>query len=360
MSSPRKKKSSHSSRWDDIAKQPEAKWVKVYNQSDDFDTKGHNILVSPRFTKDFDHFMDEVNEKLKPPIVPLRKIYTSAGGTEVRTLSALKPHQEYAASPLRFKKTGSKRASRKNSKKSSASSEGYHSSDDHKGNGRMTLMERQATYAKKRSESEPPTPSREKAASPLFKNTYKKGGIKPRYLDPSPTRSQPQKKVEDKPSSPVKKAKKRSNKVASKKAENSTNKGKKALPREKTPPCKKRIAFRGEYIFVTDEESDDSGKDSVDLKKDRGKNSDSNNSDSDNQVNKAPKKGASKAKKGGKTKKISKYSKKVGANDNQLKTTAAVTAKRDSKTGSLKSSALSTASSRRSRLSTRDGNLLVI
>ena len=37
--------------------------------------------------------MDEVNDKLKPEGLPLRKIYTSAGGKQIRSLSALVPHK---------------------------------------------------------------------------------------------------------------------------------------------------------------------------------------------------------------------------------------------------------------------------
>ena len=46
------------SRFEELTKQPEAKWIKIYNQGDKFDHKAHNILVSPRNVKDFDHFVD--------------------------------------------------------------------------------------------------------------------------------------------------------------------------------------------------------------------------------------------------------------------------------------------------------------
>ena len=106
----------HTNRWDELAKQPEAKWIKVYDQYDDFDRKGHTFLVSPRRTRDFDHFVDDVNNTLSPG-VPLRKIYTAAGGTEVRSLSALNPNKEYTASPKRFIKKKTPPNSRKHSKK---------------------------------------------------------------------------------------------------------------------------------------------------------------------------------------------------------------------------------------------------
>ena len=116
------------SRFEELTKQPEAKWIKIYNQGDKFDHKAHNILVSPRNVKDFDHFVDEVNDKLKPPGVPLRKIYTSKGGTEVKSLSDLTPNKEYMASPSKFKKKKKKKTS--TDQGSASSDKGYHSSDE--------------------------------------------------------------------------------------------------------------------------------------------------------------------------------------------------------------------------------------
>ena len=132
--------------------------------------------------------MDDVNDKLKPAGLPLRKIYTSAGGTQVRSLSALVNHKDYLASPSKLKKSSlSNKNSRKNSKKSSAASSGY-SSDDKKGKGRLSLIDRQNLYAKNRSQSEPPTP-RDKSStrtSPASRNKNKKGAVKSRqgqYID---------------------------------------------------------------------------------------------------------------------------------------------------------------------------------
>ncbi len=186
-----RRKKEMNARWEALAEQPKVKWVTVKDQTDDFDTKGKKLLVSPRFTHDFDHFMDDVNDKLKPGGLPLRKIYTSAGGTQVRSLSALVNHKDYMALPQKVKKGSHSNAStRKNSKKSSASSEGYHSSEDkNKGRGRLSLLERQAQYARKRSQSEPPTPrgSKSKSPSPLFKtSTTNKGGAKSKYRAPLP------------------------------------------------------------------------------------------------------------------------------------------------------------------------------
>jgi len=153
-------------------KQPVAKFITVYNQEDEFDDKGKNILVSPRNTPNFDLFVDEVNDKLAPPGVALRKIYTAQGGSKVRSVSALTISKEYTASPKRFNKNKSRAGSKKNS---AASSEGYHSDDENKrkkGNGRLTLMERQAMYAKPRSLSEPSSPrdsSPKRKISPAWK-----------------------------------------------------------------------------------------------------------------------------------------------------------------------------------------------
>ena len=101
-------------------------------QVDEYDTKGKRFLVTQRRTPDFDHFVDEVrssstlhlitnvsnevNDKLAPPGVALRKIYTAAGGSEVRpalhftalhslqvrSVSALTVSKEYTASPKKF------------------------------------------------------------------------------------------------------------------------------------------------------------------------------------------------------------------------------------------------------------------
>ena len=85
-----------------MTKQPTAKFIHIYNQTDEFDNKGKRILISPRRTPDFDHFVDEVNDKLAPPGVGLRNIYTAQGGSPVRTVSALTVSKEYTASPKKF------------------------------------------------------------------------------------------------------------------------------------------------------------------------------------------------------------------------------------------------------------------
>jgi hypothetical protein len=115
------------SRFEELTKQPEAKVIKIYNLGDKYDHKAHNILVSPRIVHNFEQFVDEVNEKLKPPGVPLRKIYTSKGGTEVKSLSQLTPQKEYMASHSKFKKKKKKKSTDKDS---ASSDKGYHSSDE--------------------------------------------------------------------------------------------------------------------------------------------------------------------------------------------------------------------------------------
>ena len=153
------------SRWEELTKQPTAKFIHIYNQTDEFDNKGKRILISPRRTPDFDHFVDEVNDKLAPPGVGLRNIYTAQGGSPVRSVSALTVSKDYTASPAKYDKKFLKKvnkhaqASRKNSKKSSAnSSDGYFSDGEFLRKqkampGRKTLMERQAEYARSRSPS---------------------------------------------------------------------------------------------------------------------------------------------------------------------------------------------------------------
>ena len=70
-------------------KQPKAKIVTVHNQLDDIDIKGKKFLISDRVTPSFDSFVTDVNEKLAPPGVALRKIYTAQGGHPIRSVSAL-------------------------------------------------------------------------------------------------------------------------------------------------------------------------------------------------------------------------------------------------------------------------------
>ena len=164
-------------------KQPKAKIVTVHNQLDDIDVKGKKFLISDRVTPSFDSFVTDVNEKLAPPGVALRKIYTAQGGHPVRSVSALTVSKEYAASPKRFDKnradkllSQSKNQSKKNS---AASSEGYHSDDGGRGRinsnskklagHRMTLLERQKLYAKPKSHSEGASPAQSRSVSPAKK-----------------------------------------------------------------------------------------------------------------------------------------------------------------------------------------------
>lgn len=163
-------------------KQPKAKIVTVHNQLDDIDIKGKKFLISDRVTPSFDSFVTDVNEKLAPPGVALRKIYTAQGGHPVRSVSALTVSKEYTASPKRFDKKQADKLrsqSQNQSKKSSAaSSEGYHSDDGGRGRinsnskklagHRMTLLERQKLYAKPKSEGASPAGSR--SVSPAKKN----------------------------------------------------------------------------------------------------------------------------------------------------------------------------------------------
>ena len=92
------------SRWKDLQRQPSAKWIKVYNNADDFDT-GHAVLVSKRYVPDFDHLMDDVIRRfdLQPSGQPHRKLYTALGGTPVKDMSQIVSSKEYAAAPKVFK-----------------------------------------------------------------------------------------------------------------------------------------------------------------------------------------------------------------------------------------------------------------
>ena len=171
------------SRWEELMKQPKAKIVTVHNQLDDIDIKGKKFLISDRVTPSFDSFVTDVNDKLAPPGVALRKIYTAQGGHQVRSVSALTVSKEYTASPKRFDQNRADKLqsqSKSQSKKSSAaSSEGYHSDDGGRGRinsnsrklagNRMTLLERQKLYAKPKSHSEGASPVQSRSVSPAKK-----------------------------------------------------------------------------------------------------------------------------------------------------------------------------------------------
>lgn len=72
------------SRWSELMKQPKAKIVTVGTQLDEFEGKGKKILISDRVTPNFESFVDDINDKLAPPGVALRNIYTAQHGHKVR------------------------------------------------------------------------------------------------------------------------------------------------------------------------------------------------------------------------------------------------------------------------------------
>ena len=65
-------------------KQPKAKIVTVSTQLDEYDGKGKKILISDRVTPNFDSFVEDINDKLAPPGVALRNIFTAQHGHKVR------------------------------------------------------------------------------------------------------------------------------------------------------------------------------------------------------------------------------------------------------------------------------------
>ena len=284
------------SRWEELTKQPTAKFIHIYNQTDEYDNKGKRILISPRRTPDFDHFVDEVNDKLAPPGVGLRNIYTAQGGSPVRTVSALTVSKEYTASPAKYDKKFLKKvnkhaqASRKNSKKSSAnSSDGYFSDGEFLRKqkampGRKTLMERQAEYARSRS----PSPSdRARSTDRPFtpSNRFPPHGVSPQRKPKSPSRTKNAGKTPP-AREPISRRPKKPKGSSSKKLAKST--GKKSSfnkrgynkpelaaagdsDREQTPPGKRRVAFKGQYLFITDDEESEDEDYSYDGGKSMGK-----------------------------------------------------------------------------------------
>lgn len=172
------------SRWEELMKQPKAKIVTVHNQLDEYDPNGKKFLISDRVTPNFDAFVNDVNDKLAPPGIALRKIYTAQHGHPVRSVSALTVSKEYTASPKKFDKTLAERQSRlsKKSKKhsiASSKSDGYKSDGGVNANSkqmaknRMSLMERQNLYARSHS----PNRTRSRSVSPakrlvVFASSY--------------------------------------------------------------------------------------------------------------------------------------------------------------------------------------------
>ena len=284
------------SRWEELTKQPTAKFIHIYNQTDEYDNKGKRILISPRRTPDFDHFVDEVNDKLAPPGVGLRNIYTAQGGSPVRSVSALTVSKEYTASPAKYDKKFLKKvnkhaqASRKNSKKNSAnSSDGYFSDGEFLRKqkampGRKTLMERQAEYARSRS----PSPSdRSRSTDRPFtpSNRFPPHGVSPQRKAKSPSRTTNAGKTPP-ARQPISRRPKKTKSSPSKKLSKST--GKKSSfnkrgynkpelaaagdsDREQTPPGKRRVAFKGQYLFITDDEESEEDDYSYDGGKSMGK-----------------------------------------------------------------------------------------
>ena len=293
------------SRWDELTKQPTAKFIHIYNQTDEYDNKGKRILISDRRTPDFEHFVDEVNDKLAPPGVGLRNIYTAQGGSQVRSVSALTVSKEYISSPGKFDKKFLKKVSshsqppsRKNSKKSSANS-GHDSDGEFLKKkkampGRLSLMERQDQYARSRSPSEerprarsvdhhdlPFTPSNRFPRHASNSSPQRKPSKSPvaKSRAPAPQRK-PSKSPAAKPRAPQRKplypktppTKKFSSKTATSKKSSFNKKGynNPALrvagdsddEREKTPPGKRRVAFKGQYLFITDDDDSEYESDS--------------------------------------------------------------------------------------------------
>ena len=82
------------SRWDELMKQPKAKIITVHNQLDEYNPDGKKFLVSDRVTPNFDSFVTDVNEKLAPPGVALRKIYTAQHGHQVRYFNGFNKFRE--------------------------------------------------------------------------------------------------------------------------------------------------------------------------------------------------------------------------------------------------------------------------
>merc|ERR1712223_1579095 len=284
------------SRWEELTKQPTAKFIHIYNQTDEYDNKGKRILISPRRTPDFDHFVDEVNDKLAPPGVGLRNIYTAQGGSPVRSVSALTVSKEYTASPAKYDKKFLKKvnkhaqASRKNSKKNSANSSDVYFSDGEflrkqkAMPGRKTLMERQAEYARSRS----PSPSnRSRSTDRPFtpSNRFPPHGVSPQRKAKSPSRTTNAGKTPP-ARQPISRRPKKTKSSPSKKLSKST--GKKSSfnkrgynkpelaaagdsDREQTPPGKRRVAFKGQYLFITDDEESEEDDYSYDGGKSMGK-----------------------------------------------------------------------------------------
>ena len=82
------------SRWDELMKQPKAKIITVHNQLDEYNPAGKKFLVSDRVTPNFDSFVTDVNEKLAPPAVALRKICTTQHGHQVRYFNRFNKFRE--------------------------------------------------------------------------------------------------------------------------------------------------------------------------------------------------------------------------------------------------------------------------
>lgn len=76
---------------------PDIKRIRVYLNGDP-NQVGTNFIVHPRRIRNFEVFLRELTEKIRPSFGAIRSVYTPTNGSRVRDLEDLENNQKYVAS----------------------------------------------------------------------------------------------------------------------------------------------------------------------------------------------------------------------------------------------------------------------
>ncbi|GAB6028168.1 hypothetical protein CHUAL_002374 [Chamberlinius hualienensis] len=75
---------------------PDIKRIYVYVNGDEYQSAS-NIIVHPRRIRNYEIFLRDLTEKLRPPFGAVRNVYTPVNGSRIRNLDDLENHQNYVA-----------------------------------------------------------------------------------------------------------------------------------------------------------------------------------------------------------------------------------------------------------------------
>lgn len=77
-----------------LQNQNQAKKIKVYQNGNGFFV-GRQVVVNPRYVKNFDNFLDAMTDFLKPEFGAVRDVFTPRGTNRITTLENIKNGEEY-------------------------------------------------------------------------------------------------------------------------------------------------------------------------------------------------------------------------------------------------------------------------